>query len=111
MERFIAILIEHLAGKWPFWVSPRQAIVIPVSEKYLEYGEKVTLYLHQQGFDVELDRSNNKLAKKIFNAQQDQWNFALVVGEKEQNLGSVDIRSREGKFIGNLRVDKAAEYF
>ncbi len=46
MERFTAILIEHLGGKWPFWISPRQAIVVPVSEKFLEYGEKVHLYLH-----------------------------------------------------------------
>ena len=69
MERFIAILIEHIAGKWPFWVSPRQAIVVPVSEKFLDYAEKVTLYLHQQGFEVELDRSNHTLAKKVRNAQ------------------------------------------
>lgn len=46
VERFVAILIEHLAGKWPFWISPRQAIVVPVSEKHLEYCEKVSKYLH-----------------------------------------------------------------
>jgi threonyl-tRNA synthetase len=54
-----------LGGKWPFWVSPRQAIVVPVSEKFIEYAERVQVYLHQQGFEVELDRSNHTLAKKV----------------------------------------------
>lgn len=58
VERFVAILIEHLAGKWPFFVSPRQAIVVPVSEKYLDYCHSVMLYLHHAGFEVELDKSN-----------------------------------------------------
>lgn len=83
LERFIAILTEHIGGKWPFWVSPRQAIVVPVSEKFLEYGEKVALYLHQQGFDVELDKTNLTLGKKVRNSQLAQWNYILVVGEKE----------------------------
>jgi threonyl-tRNA synthetase len=111
VERFSAILIEHIAGKWPFWISPRQAIIVPVSEKFLDYAEKVTLYLHQQGFEVELDRSNLTLAKKVRNGQISQWNYILVVGEKEQHSGHVDIRSREDKQIGNMRVDKCVEYF
>lgn len=111
LERFIAILIEHLGGKWPFWVSPRQAIVVPVSEKFLEYAERVQLYLHQQGFEVEVDRSNHTLAKKIRSSQLDQWNYILVVGEKEQSLGTVDIRSREGQMVGSKRVDEAADFF
>lgn len=69
LERFIAILIEHLGGKWPFWLSPRQAIVCPVSEKFLDYCHKVQLYLHQQGFESKLDRTNVTLNKKIRNAQ------------------------------------------
>jgi threonyl-tRNA synthetase len=63
----------------------------------LEYGEKVSLYLHQQGFEVELDRSNLTLAKKVRNGQISQWNYILVVGEKEQANGHVDVRSREDK--------------
>jgi threonyl-tRNA synthetase len=69
---------------------------VPVSEKFLDYAEKVQLYLHQSGFEVEIDRSNHTLAKKVRNSQLEQWNYTLVVGEKEQQTGTVDIRSREG---------------
>jgi threonyl-tRNA synthetase len=71
VERFVAILIEHLGGKWPFFLSPRQAIVVPISEKHLDYCESVMLYLHKAGYEVELDRSNAQLNKKIRNAQLD----------------------------------------
>ena len=67
VERFTAILIEHLSGKWPFWISPRQILICPVSEKFIEYGQKVFLYLHQKGYEVELDRSNVTLNKKVRN--------------------------------------------
>lgn len=67
IERFSAILMEHLAGKWPFWISPRQAIIAPVSDKFLDYCEKVQLYLQQKGFEVEVDRTNVTLNKKIRN--------------------------------------------
>jgi threonyl-tRNA synthetase len=64
-------LIEHLGGKWPFFVSPRQAIVVPISEKHNDYCESVMLYLHKAGFEVELDRSNATLNKKVKTAQLD----------------------------------------
>lgn len=111
VERFVAILIEHLAGKWPFWISPRQAKVLPVSEKFIDYCQAVQLYLHQQGFEVELDRTNVTLPKKVRNAQLDQWNFILVAGEEEVKAGCVDIRTREGERVGKMRVDEVANYF
>jgi threonyl-tRNA synthetase len=83
LERFIAILIEHIGGKWPFWINPRQAIVCPLSEKFSDYCGKVQLYLHQKGFDVELDKSNVTLNKKIRTAQLNQWSYILVAGEEE----------------------------
>jgi len=67
VERFMAILIEHLGGKWPFFLSPRQCIICPISEKYSDYCESVYLYLHKQGWSVELDTSNLTLNKKIRN--------------------------------------------
>jgi threonyl-tRNA synthetase len=67
VERFMAILIEHLAGKWPFWISPRQILICPISEKFIEYGESIYLYFHERGYEVELDRSNQTLNKKIRN--------------------------------------------
>lgn len=111
VERFVAILVEHLAGKWPFFISPRQAKVLPVSEKFLDYCHSVQLYLHQQGFEVELERSNVTLPKKVRNAQLDQWNFILVAGEEEVKSGCVDVRTREGDRVGKMRVDEVAAYF
>ena len=111
VERFVAILIEHLAGKWPFFISPRQAIVVPVSEKYVDYCHSVMLYLHQQGFEVELDRSNAQLNKKIRNAQLEQWNYILVAGEEEVAAGMVDIRSRDNTRVGKMRIDDLVKFF
>ena len=69
------------------------------------------LYLHKQGFEVELDRSNAQLNKKIRNAQLEQWNYILVAGEEEVKDGRVDIRSREDKRVGKMRIDELAEFF
>jgi len=111
VERFMAILIEHLGGKWPFFLSPRQCIVVPISEKSMDYCNSVYLYLHKQGYQVELDKSNDTLNKKIRNNQIAQWNFILVAGEEEAKTGELDIRTRENKRIGKMRVDKLHEYF
>ena len=83
MERFSAILIEHLAGKWPFWLSPRQVIVCPISEKAMDYCESVYLYFHKLGYECELDRTQGNINKKVRNAQLAQWNYILVAGEAE----------------------------
>lgn len=69
LERFIAILTEHLGGKWPLWLSPRQACVIPISEKSEEFANATFESLKRQGFQVEIDLSANSLNKKIRNAQ------------------------------------------
>ena len=68
VERFIAILTEHLAGKWPFWLSPRQIVICPVSEKTQDYCDKVYEELKEAGFNVEIDTSQVSLNKKIRNA-------------------------------------------
>jgi threonyl-tRNA synthetase len=111
VERFMAILIEHLGGKWPFFLSPRQAKICPVSEKFSDYCESVYLYLHKMGYQVELDKSNDTLNKKIRTHQLDQWNFILVAGEEEMLSGTVDIRTRENERKGKMRVDELHEYF
>ena len=100
-----------MAGKWPFFISPRQAIVVPISEKYFEYCHSVMLYLHRAGFEVDMDRTNAQLNKKIRNAQLDQWNYILVAGEEETRDGCVDVRSRDGQRVGKMRVDELAHYF
>ena len=111
VERFYSILIEHIDGKWPFWLSPKQVIVVPVSEKFEEYANKVNLLMQFHGFHSKLDQANMTINKKIRNAQLDQWNYMLVVGQDEQDLGMVNVRTREGVIIGLKRVDEVVELF
>ena len=64
LERFTAILCEHLAGKWPFWLSPRQVIVCPISEKSFEYANSIYLYFHKLGYEAEVDKTQGSINKK-----------------------------------------------
>lgn len=95
VERFIAIVIEHTAGKLPFWISPRQAIVLPVSDKFNTYANYVQSVLNNHFFDVETDLSLNTLNKKIREAQLKQFNYILVVGDKELKSQTVTVRDRD----------------
>jgi threonyl-tRNA synthetase len=102
VERMMAILIESYAGKWPFWLSPRQICIIPVDKKFNSYAEKIYNIYHSHGFCVETDVSSDKLAKKIRNAQVQQFNFIFVVGCKEENTNTVNIRTRESEICGTF---------
>jgi threonyl-tRNA synthetase len=95
-ERFIAILIEHFAGAFPFWLAPVQAAVLPLSEKFTEYGNEVGAKLREAGIRVEVDASNEKLGAKIRHAQLQKVPYMLVVGEKEASAGTVNLRKRSG---------------
>ncbi len=83
VERSFAILLEHYKGKWPFWLSPRQAIVIPVNASCMEYAQKVKQTLWDNHFQVELEESGRTLNKMVREAQLAQFNYILVVGNKE----------------------------
>ncbi|ETB57713.1 threonine-tRNA ligase, variant [Plasmodium yoelii 17X] len=95
VERFVAILVEHTSGKFPFWLSPRQAIVLPISDKFNEYAKYIHTVLTNNLFDVDVDISVNTLNKKIREAQLKQYNFILVVGEKEISTNTVTVRDRD----------------
>ena len=99
LERMIAILTEHFAGKWPFWLSPRQIIVIPITGIYNAYAQEVHDLLHNAGFNVDMDVSPNTIKKKVLVAQQESYNFAFIVGEQESLERSVNVRNcrNEGK--------------
>uniref|UniRef100_A0A7S3AP41 Probable threonine--tRNA ligase, cytoplasmic n=1 Tax=Haptolina ericina TaxID=156174 RepID=A0A7S3AP41_9EUKA len=105
VERMIAILIEHYAGKWPFFLSPRQAIVVPVSKAYMEYAAEVQSKIHAAGYYVDTETSSRTLNKMIREAQLAQYNFILVVGEQEQKTGSVSVRTRDNEVHGERSVD------
>jgi threonyl-tRNA synthetase len=95
-ERFLAILIEHFAGAFPLWLAPVQVAVLPLSEKFSEYGSEVGGKLQAAGIRVEVDASNEKLGAKIRNAQLQKVPYMLVVGEKEASAGTVNLRKRSG---------------
>lgn len=99
VERMMAILIEHTAGKWPFWLSPRQAIVIPTKNdpKVMEYAQEVQKRVHDAGYHVDAELSDKQLAKKIRESQLAQYNYLLVVGPKEAENGTVTVRLRDNQ--------------
>uniref|UniRef100_A0A182QRI4 threonine--tRNA ligase n=1 Tax=Anopheles farauti TaxID=69004 RepID=A0A182QRI4_9DIPT len=106
VERMIAILTENYAGKWPFWLSPRQVMVVPVGPAYDDYADKVRQRLHDAGFMAEADLdAGDTMNKKIRNAQLAQFNFILVVGEKERSSETVNVRTRDNKVHGEVSVD------
>ncbi|KAG9448755.1 hypothetical protein H6P81_008720 [Aristolochia fimbriata] len=95
VERMLAILLEHYKGKWPFWLSPRQAIVCPVSERSQAYALEVRDRIHQAGYYVDVDTTDRKIQKKVREAQLAQYNYILVVGEEEAKSGQVSVRVRD----------------
>ncbi|KIM92325.1 hypothetical protein PILCRDRAFT_810369 [Piloderma croceum F 1598] len=95
LERFIAIITEHFAGKWPFWLSPRQVLVIPVAVPFNNYASEVTEHLSSLGLYADVDNSAETLKKKIRNGEIAQYNFILVVGEEELESRSVNVRNRD----------------
>ena len=105
-ERFIAILIEHFAGAFPFWLSPVQARVLPLSEKFVGYADSVGEKLRGAGVRVEVDSSNEKLGAKIRTAQLEKVPWMLVVGEKEAAAGTVSLRKRTGGDQGSVPVQE-----
>ncbi|XP_071503272.1 threonine--tRNA ligase 1, cytoplasmic-like isoform X2 [Diadema antillarum] len=106
VERMIAILTENFGGKWPFWLSPRQCMVIPVGPMFNDYATSVRDKLHAAGFCCEVDTdAGDTMNKKIRNAQLAQFNFILVVGEKEKTNGTANVRTRDNKVHGEKSTD------
>ncbi len=95
VERFMGILIEHFGGAFPVWLAPAQAVVLPVSDRFLDYGAEVTKKLQDEGARVELDQRSEKLGYKIRDAQARKVPYMLVVGSREQEAGTVSLRLRE----------------
>ncbi len=103
-ERFIGFLIEHYAGAFPVWLSPVQAIVLPISEKQSEYAEKVLKELKENGIRSEIDLSNETLGKKIRNSETRKIPYLLVVGDKEVQAEKVAVRQRGKGDAGQLKL-------
>ncbi|KIK95681.1 hypothetical protein PAXRUDRAFT_140136 [Paxillus rubicundulus Ve08.2h10] len=95
LERFIAIITEHFGGKWPFWLSPRQVLVIPVAVPYKDYAQEIANNLSALGLFADVDNGADTLPKKIRNGEIAQYNFLLVVGQEELDSRSVNVRNRD----------------
>jgi len=95
LERFIAIITEHFGGKWPFWLSPRQVLVIPVAIPYKDYAQEIADKLSALGLFADVDNGADTLPKKIRNGEIAQYNFLLVVGQEELDSRSVNVRNRD----------------
>lgn len=112
-ERFIAILTEHFAGKWPFWLSPRQVLVVPVMPAANDYVLEIQKLFREGGFHADIDITGNTMQKKIRTGQLQQYNFIFVVGAQEKESRSVNIRNRDDpatQKMGELiPLDKAIE--
>ncbi len=109
MERFLGILIEHTGGAFPVWLAPVQTIVVPVSEKFAEYGATVQQQLDSLGIRAQLDSRNEKLGYKIREAQLQKIPYMLVVGAKEEESKQVAVRLRTGEDRGPQDVEAFAE--
>jgi threonyl-tRNA synthetase len=106
MERFMGILIEHFAGAFPLWLAPEQVRVLPVSERFTEYGKQVEVKLKEAGFRVSGDWRPEKIGYKIREAQLEKVPYMLVVGDKEQSAGTASVRERSLGDLGALPVDE-----
>ncbi len=106
VERFLGVLTEHFAGKFPIWISPVQVKIVPVSEKFGDYAKEVADKFISEGFRVELDNRDEKLGKKIRDGQLEKVPYVLVVGEKEMNDKTVSVRERDGGDLGAKSIDE-----
>ncbi len=106
LERFFGILIENFAGAFPYWIAPVQARVLPVAEDFVEYGKSVAQTLRSWGVRVEVDERDEKLGKKIRDAQTQKVPYMIVIGEKERESGAVAPRERTKGDLGSMSLEQ-----
>ena len=109
MERFVAVLLEHTAGRLPLWLSPEQVIVIPVSDKYLDYANTVARELEKADIRLQIDDRNETLGRKIRDNQLRRIPYMLVVGEKEEQNGEVSVRKSGEGDLGSMKIANFAK--
>lgn len=109
MERFVAVLIEHCAGNFPLWLTPEQVAILPISEKYQEYAEKVLALLKKHDIRGLIDGRSEKTGRKIRDAEMKKIPFMLIVGEREQAEGTVSVRRHGRGDMGSFSIDEFAK--
>jgi threonyl-tRNA synthetase len=106
MERFVAVMIEHTAGKFPLWLSPEQFIILPISEKYQKYAEKLLYLLKNYELRGLIDERNEKTGRKIRDAEMKKIPYMLIVGEKEEAEGTLSVRKHGGEDLGSMKTEE-----
>jgi len=110
MERFVAVLIEHTAGKFPLWLTPDQAVILPISEKYHDYAQKVSEFLKNYDIRTLIDERSEKIGKKIRDNELKRIPYLLIVGEKEQESGTISVRRQGEGDKGAMSMDEFAQF-
>ena len=105
-ERFLAVIIEHFAGAFPVWLSPQQAIIIPIADRHMEYANQVAEQLRAAGLRVEVDVRTERMNSKIRDAQKQKIPYMLVVGDQEMESSQVALRHRSGENPGPMTVEE-----
>ncbi len=105
IERFMGILVEHFAGKFPLWISPNQIMFLPIADRHVAYCEEVAAQLKKAGLRVYIDDRSESTKKKVRDAQLQQYNYMLVVGDKEIEEKTVNVRTRANEVVGSKKVN------
>ncbi len=108
MERFAGILIEHHAGRFPVWLAPTQAAVLPVADRHLDHAREVEAALRERGVRVRVDQRSESVGKKVHDAEEAKVPYMLVVGDREQQARLVSVRSHDEGDLGAMPVDELA---
>ncbi len=109
MERFIAILIEHTGGNFPLWLTPEQAIILPISEKFEKYGKNVLNLLENSEIRALVDNRNEKIGRKIRDAEISKIPYMIIIGENEMNEGTISVRKHGEGDLGTFTIESFAE--
>ena len=108
MERFVAVLLEHCAGEFPLWLAPDQLIILPVSEKYMNFAQNLQSYLKKSDIRALIDERNEKIGRKIRDAEMKKYPYMVIVGEKEEAENSVSVRRHGQVDLGSMSVEDFA---
>jgi threonyl-tRNA synthetase len=104
MERFVAVLLEHTGGNFPLWLTPDQVIILPISEKYIDYAKKVRDLLDENDIRATIDERNEKAGRKIRDAEVSKVPFMVIVGEKESAENTISVRQHGAGDKGTMPV-------
>ena len=110
MERFVAVLLEHTGGKFPLWLSPQQVVVLPISEKFNDYAQKVSEFLNRSDVRTEVDDRNEKIGRKIRDNELKRIPYLLIVGEKEEAEGLVSVRAQGEGDKGQMSLEAFRDF-